>query len=119
MSLRRRIYSFKYAFRGLYDLFQTQANARIHLAALAVVLWAGWHWAISPLEWATVVLCFIAVISLEAINTALEYLTDLISPQQQPLAGKAKDVAAAAVLWAAIGSVAVAGLIFIPKIFAS
>lgn len=119
MSLRRRIQSFQYAFRGLYDLFQTQINARIHLAAIAVVLWAGWHWAISPLEWAALVLCFIAVVSLEAINTALEYLTDLVSPQHHPLAGKAKDVAAAAVLWAAIGSVAVAGLIFIPKIFVS
>ncbi len=118
MSIRRRLFSFKYAFQGLYDLFRTQPNARIHLAALATVLWAGWYWAIAPLEWTAVVLCFMAVVSLEAVNTALEYLTDLVSPQQHPLAGKAKDAAAAAVLWAALGSAVVAGLIFIPKICA-
>ena len=58
------------------------------------------------------------VLSLEAMNTAIEYLTDLVSPGIHPLAGKAKDVAAAAVLIAAIGAIVVAGIIFLPRIFA-
>ena len=60
-------------------------------------------------------ICIALVISLEAVNTALEYLTDLVSPERHPLAGKAKDVAAAAVLIAAIGSAIVGLLIFVPK----
>lgn len=63
-----------------------------------------------------VVLCIALVISLEALNTAIEHLTDLVSPDYHPLAGKAKDVAAAAVLIAAMGAAVAGGLIFLPKI---
>jgi diacylglycerol kinase len=118
MSLRRRINSFRYAFQGLADLFRSQVNARIHLAvALAVVL-AGGYFGLSALEWVALVVCIAGVLALEAINTALEYLTDLVSPDIHPLAGKAKDVAAAAVLLAAFGAVVVGLLIFLPKIYA-
>jgi diacylglycerol kinase len=117
MDFRRRVDSFKFAFDGLADLFRAQVNARIHLLAVLVVSWAGWYWHISAFEWMIIVLCFMLIISLEAVNTALEYLTDLASPEFHPLAGKAKDVAAAAVLWSAIGSVVIGGLIFIPKLF--
>ena len=117
MELRRRVDSFKFAFAGLADLFRTQVNARIHLAAVVVVSWAGWYWQVSTFEWMIIILCFMLIISLEAVNTALEYLTNLASPDLHPLAGKAKDVAAAAVLWSAIGSVIIGGLIFIPKFF--
>jgi diacylglycerol kinase len=116
MSLRNRLLSFKYAFQGIADLFRSQPNARIHLVATFVVVVAGFYFRLSNTEWIPIVLCFALVIALEAVNTALEYLTDLVSPQQHPLAGKAKDVAAAAVLIAAFGAVVVAALIFSPKI---
>ncbi len=118
MSLQKRAASFRFAFQGLADLFQTQPNARIHLLAAAVATTAGFYFQISRMEWLLVLFCVVLVISLEAVNTALEYLTDLVSPGIHPLAGKAKDVAAAAVLVAAIGSVIVGGIVFLPKIMA-
>lgn len=116
MSFKKRIASFRYAFQGLKDLFISQPNARIHLMASIAVILAGIFFQISATEWMVVSLCIILVLSLEATNTAIEYLTDLVSPGQHPLAGKTKDVAAAAVLLAAIGSVVIAGIIFLPKI---
>ncbi len=71
---------------------------------------------LSAIEWCLVLLCMVMVIGMEAMNTALEYLTDLVSPEHHPLAGKAKDVAAAAVLICAIGAVIVAAIIFVPKL---
>ncbi len=118
MNIRRRAASFRYAFQGLYDLFRTQPNARIHLAVALAVLAAGAFLGLSRGEWITVALCIALVISLEAINTALEYLTDLVSPGQHPLAGKAKDAAAAAVLVAAAGAAVVGLIIFVPKLYA-
>lgn len=118
MSLHRRIDSFRHAFRGLSDLFRTQANARIHLAAILLVLVLGYWLEVSRLEWLALALSMTLVLALEAVNTALEYLTDLVSPGQHPLAGKAKDVAAAAVLVAAAGALVVGGVVFLPKIWA-
>ncbi|MBC7776061.1 MAG: diacylglycerol kinase family protein [Phycisphaerae bacterium] len=118
MSLQKRAASFRYAFRGLLHLFQSQPNARIHLVALAVVVAAGFYFQISRTEWIAVTLCILLVLSLEAVNTAIEHLTDLVSPGIHPLAGKAKDVAAAAVLLAAMGAVVVGVLVFLPKILA-
>lgn len=108
--------AFRYAFRGLVDLFRTQSNARFHAGAVFAAVFAGYWLDISRLEWVAVVLCIAVVLALEAVNTALEYLTDLVSPDYHPLAGKAKDVAAGAVLVAAIGAAVVGGLIFLPKI---
>jgi diacylglycerol kinase len=119
MSFKKRVASFRYAFQGLKDLFRSQANARIHLVVALLVVMAGIVFQISRLEWMVLVFCIALVLSLEAVNTAIEYLTDLVSPAIHPLAGKAKDVAAAAVLWAAIGAVVIGGLVFLPKIWDS
>jgi diacylglycerol kinase len=117
MSFKKRVASFRYAFQGLKDLFRSQANARIHLVVTLFVLMAGVAFQISRMEWMTLVFCVALVLSLEAVNTAIEYLTDLVSPTINPLAGKVKDMAAAAVLWAAIGAVVIGGLVFLPKIW--
>jgi len=119
MGLKKRTASFLYAFKGLKDLFKNQPNARIHAAAAVLVVLAGFYFHISRTEWIAVTLCIVMVLGLEAMNTALENLTDLVSPGFHPLAGKAKDVAAAAVLLAAMGTVIVALIIFLPKIFDS
>lgn len=85
---------------------------------MVVVLAAGLWLRLSRMEWALVTLCIALVLALEAVNTALEYLTDLVSPHYHPLAGKAKDVAAGAVLLGALGAVVTGLLIFGPKIVA-
>ncbi len=117
MSLRKRADSFRFAFQGLKDLIRTQPNARIHLLAAVVATGAGLFFRISPPEWVAVILCIAVVFAAEAVNTALEYLTDLVSPDYHPLAGKTKDAAAAAVLILAIGAAAVGLVVFLPKIF--
>ena len=96
----------------------TQHNAWLHALATLIVLSAGVVFRISNMEWCCLILCFVAVWAAEAMNTAVELVTDLASPELHPLAGKAKDVAAGAVLIAAIGSVIVGAIVFVPYIWA-
>ncbi len=111
-----KIKSFYYAFKGIRDLFSGRhPNAMVHLLAVITVSTVGFWVGLSAVEWCIIVLCFVLVIALEAVNSAIEYVVDLVSPDYHPLAGKAKDIAAAAVLLAATGSVIVAVLILIPK----
>ena len=117
MSLLKRADSFRFALKGLSDLLRSQPNARIHLAIAVLVSLAGFFFRISRMEWIAVVICIVLVFALEAVNTALEYLTDLTSPEYNPLAGKAKDVAAAAVLLVAFGALIVGLIIFLPKLW--
>jgi diacylglycerol kinase (ATP) len=116
MSFTKRIKSFYYAFKGLADVLRTQINMRIHLMAAILVVSLGIALKINLLEWVAIVVCMGLVMAMEAMNTALEYLTDLVSPQHHPLAGKAKDAAAAAVLLTAIAALVVGCLVFGPKL---
>ena len=113
--LKKRIDSFKYAFTGIFDLFRSQVNAKIHLLMAFAVIVCGWFFGISIMEWCLVVICMGLVLAAEAFNTAIEYLTDLVSPEYHELAGKTKDVGAAGVLLMAIASAVVGLLIFLPK----
>jgi len=115
--LKKRIDSFKYAFKGVATLFKTQPNAIIHAIAAITVVCAGFYFNISSIEWGLLTLAIAGVISAEAFNTALEFLTDLVSPEYHELAGKTKDVAAAGVLIMAIGAAILGFVIFYPKIF--
>jgi diacylglycerol kinase (ATP) len=101
------------AARGLRVLL-SQPNARIHLVAAILVIALGWKLAITRSEWLAVTLAMALVITAEALNTAIEYAVDLVSPQWQPLARDIKDVAAAAVLVSSLGATAVGLLVFIP-----
>lgn len=114
--LTARLHSFGHAFRGLALLLRTQPNARIHALATILVAALGLWLRLSLVEWALIALAIACVWVAEALNTALELLVDLASPNPHPLAGQAKDVAAAAVLIAAIGSVVIGVLVFGPHI---
>ncbi len=118
-NLSRLWKSFGYALKGIRILFSGQANAQIHALAVAVVAVAGFHYRLSSTEWALVVFATALVLSAEAMNTAVETLTDLASPERHELAEKTKDVAAGAVLIAAIGAAVIGGLVFLPKVFTS
>lgn len=115
--LKERLDSFRYAFKGIADLFRHTPNARIHLFVTICVIIAGFFFHITHIEWCILILCIALVLAAEAANTAIEYLTDLVSPDHHPLAGKTKDVAAAAVLLAAIGAAIVGLIIFLPKLY--
>jgi diacylglycerol kinase len=117
-ELQRRVRSFGYAFAGLGYLFRTQPNAWIHaLATTAVVALAGWL-RLPAGDWALLVLAMMAVWMGELFNTAVEAVVDLVMPEQHPLARAAKDVAAGAVLVAALGAVAIGLLILGPPLWA-
>ncbi|MHB0995729.1 MAG: diacylglycerol kinase family protein [Elusimicrobiales bacterium] len=115
--MKKRILSFKYAFKGVGHAC-AEPNFRIHLAAAVVAAFLGFWLALSALEWCAVLLCFAAVMSAEAMNSAVERLTDLVSPGHHQLAGKVKDLAAGAVLISAVIAAVIGCIIFLPKLAA-
>ena len=112
-----RGHSFRHAFRGMGYVLRTQRNAWIHaLVSLLVLLMALWLQL--PLrDWAVLLLTIAMVWTAEFINTALEAVVDLASPQQHPLAKVGKDVGAAAVLIAAATSVLIGLLVLGPPLW--
>ena len=117
-SRGRLLRSFGYAFRGIGILLRTQANARIHATATVLVMAAGFWFRISRGEWCAVTAAIGLVWTAEGLNTAIEAVVDLTSPEPHPLAGRAKDVAAGAVLCAAIAALVIGALIFGPRVWA-
>jgi len=113
---RRRIASFGHAVRGVGSALRSEVHLRFHALATVVTLGLGLYYRLGRLEWALVALAIAAVWTAELANTAIEALTDLASPDYHPLAGKAKDVAAGAVLLAALGALAVGLLVFGPHV---
>jgi diacylglycerol kinase len=113
---RRSAGSFRYAIAGLRTLIVTQPNVRIHLAFAAIAIALGALLGLSSAEWALLALTIGFVLAMEAFNTAVEALVDLVQPELHPLAGLMKDLAAAGVLVAAVASVAVGALLFLPRL---
>lgn len=116
-GLARRLASFGHSVRGIWVAMRGEFHMQVHAVATVVVIGLGFYYQLARLEWALVALAVAGVWAAELFNTALEALTDLVSPGFHPLAGKAKDVAAGAVLLAALGAVAVGLLVFGPKVF--
>ena len=116
-SWRARANSFVYAFRGMWWLFRREHNAWIHLGFTGAACAAGWWWRIGLTEWALVVFAIVSVLAAEAVNSAVETLADAVKPERHPLVGRAKDLAAAAVLIAAAGALVVGLLVFGPHLW--
>lgn len=115
-DMAKFIKSFGYAFSGIAYAFKSQFNFRFHIVALFMVGLAGWYFQLSTSEWLWIVAAAGIVLLSELFNTAIEVLVDLVSPDIHPKAKVIKDTAAAAVLIAAITSVLIGLIIFIPKI---
>ena len=116
IDLKKFIKSMGFALKGIATMVKNENNARIHLIATLLVTALGFYFSLTSSEWLWIATAIALVWILEALNTAIEALVDLVSPQFHPLAGKAKDVAAGAVLLGAISAVVVGGIIFLPKI---
>lgn len=112
------IRSFGFAFAGLGWMLRTQRNAQIHVAITCAVIIAGFALRVSTGEWLALILSITLILALEALNTAVEAVVDLVSPQPHPLAKRAKDVAAGAVLLGAIGVALVGVIVFLPRLLA-
>src|SRR4051794_21505040 len=104
LSVTGRLRSVRFALQGMAGMLRSQHNAWVHAAATVAVVGLGVACRLSTAEWCWVVLAIVAVWTAEALNTAFEFLTDVASPSFHPVAGKAKDVAAGAVLIAAAGA---------------
>lgn len=116
-SLAKRLKSFDYAFRGIAVMVRTQHNAWIHALATTAVIALGWYCSISRFDWMFLSLAIALVWVCEALNTAVEYLANAVSEEFDKNIMHAKDVAAGAVLLAAIGAIAIAAQVFIPYFF--
>ena len=114
-SLMERFRSFVYAGRGLRLLFH-EHNTWIHRTATFCVVVVGFWVSLSFVQWAIAIILLGGVWIAEALNTAIERLCDHVTPEQHPEIGRIKDIAAAAVLMAAITAVAAGLCIFVPAI---
>jgi diacylglycerol kinase len=115
-SLIERFRSFRYAFRGIWALLKYEHNARIHLFILIVVVVAGFLFRIPGSAWMAIFFVSGLVFVSECFNTAVEYLSDQITDEENTNIRMAKDVAAAGVLISAIISVLTGVIIFLPEI---
>jgi diacylglycerol kinase (ATP) len=115
--IRSRFHSFRHAFAGLLYVLHTQKNAWIHavltIMVLSLALWLN----LPPGDWAVLIITIGTVWTAEFINTALEAVVDLASPQRHPLAKVGKDVGAAAVLISALSSVFIGLFILGPPLW--
>lgn len=117
-ELYSRLKSFHYAFQGWWYVIRTQRNAWIHALVSMVVFGLGFWLQIDRHEWAIILLTMMAIWMGEFMNTAIEAVVDMVSPDPHPLAKIAKDVAAAAVLVGAMGAVLIGLLILGPPLYA-
>ncbi|MBN2057269.1 MAG: diacylglycerol kinase family protein [Candidatus Saganbacteria bacterium] len=113
---KRFIKSFNYARAGARHALRTQRNLWIHFFVALVVLAFAVRLRVSLTELALLIVTSFGVIVTEMVNTALEEIVNILSPEKRPAAELAKNVSAAAVLLAALGSVCVGALIFLPKV---
>lgn len=112
------IESFAYAFQGIGNTILHERNMQIHCCVSVLVVIFGFILHISLTEWLLCIVLFGLVMSLELVNTALEATVDLVTNERRPLAKKAKDAAAGAVLMSAIMAAVIGGIIFFPKLWA-
>ena len=115
--LINRLKSVRYAFDGALYLFKTESSIKIQLGVALVVTVAGFYFNISRTEWLFQVAIIGLVISIEGMNTAVEYIVDFIHPDHHASIGRIKDIAAGAVFIASMAAVIVAVIIYYPKIF--
>lgn len=114
--MKKIINSFSNAINGLKYTFKTQLNFKIHCLAATAAVILGLIIGLNQNEWLWIIFSISLVIILELVNTSIEILVDLVSPERHPKAGAIKDIAAAAVLIAALTALIIGLFIFVPKL---
>jgi len=107
-------YSFRYAGRGILQVFRSERSFRLQVLVLAFVVVAGFIFRITGMEWVLILMAAGIVLISELINTAIEYAVDLITEEYRILAGHIKNITAGAVLVSAIIAVVIGLVIFVP-----
>ncbi len=113
---KKLINSFKYAIEGIISSFKTERNMKIHVLAMIIVIALGLFFKLNKVEWCFIIIAIASVISAELFNTAIETVVDMVSPERNPKAKLAKDIAAGAVLVVAIGAAIIGFIIFGPRV---
>jgi diacylglycerol kinase (ATP) len=113
-SIHDRVKSFSYALEGIHFMLRTQRNAWLHGLATLIVIAAALHFKVSAADWRWLTAAIAMVWVAEAINTALEYMCDVVSPGFHEAVKHAKDIAAGAVFIAAVAASMIGGLTFWP-----
>lgn len=108
--------SFGYAFEGIFTCIRQERNMKIHCGTAVLVTAAGLALGLTAGEWCVCLTLFAMILALELVNTAIEAVVDLVTEEYRPLAKRAKDTAAGAVLIAAILAAVIGAIIFLPKI---
>lgn len=107
--------AFRCAFQGIIDTSH-ERNFRIELCFLVLCIVLGFAFSISTAEWLVCILCFGLVLGGECLNSSIEAIVDLVSPEKNELARISKDAAAGAVLLFSIASFIIGAIIFLPRI---
>lgn len=111
-----RIRSIKFSFRGIWFLITTESNVKVQVFISFIVIFFGFYFQISATEWLIQTLIIGLVLVAESLNTGIERLADFVHPEYHKKIGFIKDVSAGASGIAAIISLIIAGIIYIPKI---
>ena len=104
--------SFGFALQGFRFAVTSERNIKVMLGGFAFAVVCGLFLEIDPVRWGVILLCCGAVLCAELLNTAIETIVDLVSPEYHPLAGRAKDIAAASVYVLSITAAIVGLLVF-------
>ena len=115
-TLKKRLKSFRYAFNGVFLLLRYEHNAWIHASVAFCVIVAGSLIGLSSTEWLFIVVAIGTVLAAEAINSSIEALSDLVSPEYNEAIKRTKDLAAGAVLILSIAAAITGLIIFLPKL---
>lgn len=112
-----RIKSVGFAVKGAFKLVSTEHSIMVQFSIMLLMIFAGFYFHISRIEWMLQVLAFGLVLGIEGVNTAVEKIADFIHPEFHDRIGFIKDIAAGAVLFAASSALTVGALIYVPKLF--
>lgn len=110
--MKKQIYGFKCAFRGIWNTIKSESHMRFHIVASIYVMLFSLFYSFSPVQYAVLTLLIALVMALETVNTCMEDLCSLVADRYEPLVRLVKDAAAGAVLIAAISAVIIACIFF-------
>jgi diacylglycerol kinase len=116
-TLKKFLLGFVYAFQGLAVLVKTERNFKFHLVAFFCISMAGFLFRIDKTEWLAVLIISAVILTAEALNSAIEKLCNHLHPEIHPSIKSVKDIAASSVLISSMIAVAIAGIIFLPRIY--
>jgi len=110
-----RLKSVGFAVKGAFKLITTEHSVMVQSSLAVLMIMAGFYFEIDRYEWMMQILAFGLVLGIESLNTAVEKVADFIHPEYHEKIGFIKDIAAGAVMFAALAAFAVGLLIYVPK----